>query len=89
VIGACRADPQWAKELINPLREAYRGTPGELGNDKHYRGLVLKALADLGDRDFVAHELSTSDRINAKQLRIAIDSALSGKNPGRWLCQWM
>jgi hypothetical protein len=31
----------------------------------------------------------TSDRINSKQLRIAIDSALSGKNPGRWLCQWM
>jgi hypothetical protein len=89
VIGACRADPQWAKELINPLREAYRDTTGELGNDQHYRGLVLKALANLGDRDFVEHELSTSDRINAKQLRIAIDSALSGKDPGRWLCQWM
>jgi hypothetical protein len=89
VIGACRADPQWAKELIDPLRQAYRDTAGEHGNDKYYRGLVLKALANLGDRDFVEHELSTSDRINAKQLRIAIDSALSGKNPSRWLCQWM
>ncbi len=88
VIGACRADPQWAKELISPLRDAYRDTPGERGDDQYYRGLVLKALANLGDRDFVEHELSTSDRINAKQLRIAINSALSAENPGRWLCQW-
>ncbi len=89
VIGACRADPQWATELISPLREAYRDTAGERGDDQHYRGLLLKALANLGDRDFVEHELITSDRINSKQLRIAIGSALSGKNPGRWLCQWM
>jgi hypothetical protein len=89
VIGACRADPQWATELISPLREAYRDTAGERGDDQHYRGLLLKALANLGDRDFVEHELITSDRINSKQLPIAIDSALSGKNPGRWLCQWM
>jgi hypothetical protein len=89
VIGACRADPQWTKELISPLRDAYRDTSGRLGNDQYYRGLVLKALANLGDRDFVEHELSTSDKINAKQLRIAIDSALSGKDPSRWLCQWM
>jgi hypothetical protein len=48
VISACRADPQWATELICPLREAYRNTAGERGDDQHYRGLLLKALANLG-----------------------------------------
>lgn len=88
-VGACRADPQWAKELISPLREAYHDATGTLSIDRFYRELLLKALTSLGDRDFVEHELVSSDRIKSKQLRIAIDSALSSKNPAVWLCRGM
>jgi hypothetical protein len=35
------------------------------GDDQHYHGLLLEALANLGDRDFVEHDLITSDRINS------------------------
>ena len=88
-MGACRADKEWAKELIGPLRDAYRDTGGERGDDEHYREVLLKALTNLGDRDFVEHELASGDRIDSKRLRQAIDAALSRKNPADWLCRWI
>jgi hypothetical protein len=88
-MGACRADPQWAKELIGPLRDACRDAAGERGDDQHYREVLLKALTNLGDRDFVEHELASSSRIDSKRLRQAIDSDLARKKPADWLCRWL
>ncbi|CAN2532342.1 hypothetical+protein [Methylocapsa aurea] len=53
--GACYADKRWASKLVGLLKEALSSNPH---NERRRRKAFLSAIANLGDRDFVAQELS-------------------------------
>ncbi len=84
--GACYADKQWLSKLIGPLREATQANKGATGADRDRRRLLLKTLANLGDRDFVENELSTNANIDGTSLRAEIERNANEKVVSDRLC---
>lgn len=73
VRGACFAEPRWSGALIPKLHEALADVPDAgkgkgKGKGTQYRTALLKALANLGDREFVKDELAKSDRDDDRRL---------------------
>jgi hypothetical protein len=86
VIGACRAEKQWAGELIDALRQALRSLSSP---EPEYRAIILKALENLGDHEFVERELTASADPDSVRLRARIENDAKRKDPAGWLCNWI
>jgi len=84
VLGACFAEKKWAPVLIVALRDAYHS--GSARVDRGYVEMVLKALANLGDQDFVEQELASNTKIDQVRLRSKIDRYSKNSNPPNGLC---
>jgi hypothetical protein len=85
VIGACRADKQWAAELIDPLREALHTTTSTTRAEREHRKMILKTLENSGDHDFVKQELAKDSDLDSTRLQSRIDHDTKRD----WLCNWL
>jgi hypothetical protein len=48
--------------------------------------MVLKALANLGDQDFIERELASNTKLDQARLRSKIDRYSKNNNPSNGLC---
>lgn len=84
VRGACFADAQWAPALVPELRKTVSAVRDGNNAPRAFETKVLKALVNLGDRQFVAEQLA--GRNGVERLNREIARELSLPNSAAWLC---
>ena len=84
VLGACRSEKPWASELVGSLRAELGAS--QAPRDRDHRNLILKALANLGDHDFVTQRLEAEANPDSERLRKEIENDLKRPDATDWLC---
>lgn len=84
--GSCMADKQWAPILIPALRDELPALSGARGGMRDQRQALLRALASLGDGEFVETALAQGDK-DDDRLRRRINADLTGRRGPHALCQ--
>jgi hypothetical protein len=86
VRGACFAETKWAPMLIPGLRDALSANARMQKPDGSFEEAALKALAKLGDAEFVRQHLAPRDDADAKRLAQRIDQELKRPRGRDSLC---
>lgn len=86
--GACRADARWAPALIVELRKTVTAVRDGNNRPQAFEVALLKALYNLGDREFVLDQLASRPKDMVDRVTRDIDRAISKRNPSAALCSF-